>query len=139
MPAVAESIGYGTTCFINDGGAGAYVQMFNVVSIDPGSSRLQTTESKRLDLTDRHIVEVPTLFKGGDITIKQQFSNAGFPRINTLKDARTLSNFKVTITDDAAGTTVIAPGYFVENKPASIEADKITEMDITFTVTGKRT
>lgn len=138
MAAVAESIGYGTTVYIDDGVANAYVQMFNVVSIDPGSSKLGTVESKRLDLANSHIVEVPTLFKGGDIMVKQQFSNAGFTRINTLKNAKTLSNLKTTIVDDSTGTTVIAPGYFVENKPSSIEADKITEMDITFTVAGPR-
>ena len=138
MAAVAESIGYGSQVYIDDGASNAYVQVFNVVSIDPGSEKLNTVESKYLEIADSVIRKVPTLFDGGTIMIKQQFSNAGFARINTLKTAKTHSHVKVTIDDDSTGTTIIAPGYFTDNKPSTIEADKITEFDTEFTVDGVR-
>lgn len=139
MAAAVESIGYGTQVFIDDGALNAYVQVFNVVSVDPGSEKLNTVESKYLEIANSVIRKVPTLFDGGTIMIKQQFSGTGFARINTLKTAKTHSNVKIIVDDESSGTTIIAPGYFTDNKPSSIEADKITEFDTEFTVDGKRT
>lgn len=137
MPAVAESIGYNSTLFLDDGGSNAYVQVFNIVSYDAGGPTLGTAESKRLDLTNATLVEVATLLKPGDITWKQQFSNAGFTRNNTILLARSPKNVKTTTMDDSTGTVIIAPGYLVENKH-NVESDKITELDVKWTVRGVR-
>lgn len=137
MPAVAESIGYNSTLFIDDGGSNAYTQVFNLVSYDAGGPTLGTAESKRLDLTSATLVEVSTLIKPGDITWKSQFSGAAFTRFNALLTARAPKNVKTTTMDESSGTVVIAPGYLVENKH-NVVADQITELDVKWTVRGVR-
>ena len=76
----------------------------------------------------------PTMFDPTELTIRQQHTNAGFARVETLRKAKTLSNVKLVIVDDSTGTTIISPGYFTENKMDSVEPDKVTEFETTFTL-----
>lgn len=131
-----ESIGYGSTVFINDGAVNAYVLIDNLVDCDPPAEKLGHVESKRLAITGRVITSIPTLFDPGEIQIKQQFTQAGFARLETLRKARTVSNVKFSMIDDVSATVVIAPGYFLQNKTSKLEPDKITEFTSMFRVSG---
>jgi hypothetical protein len=131
-----ETIGYGTIVYIDDGTSHAYVAVDNLVDCDPPAEKLGTVESKRLNITAGVIVSVPTLFDPGEVSLRQQFTQLGFSRVETLRKAKTKSNFKFSIPDDTSTTVVIAPGYITQNKTSKVEADKITEFVTTFKVAG---
>jgi hypothetical protein len=131
-----ESIGYGTTVFVDDGASSAYVGIDNLIDCDPPAEKLNTVESKRLNIAGGVLVSVPTLFDPGECQVYQQFTNAGFSRMETLRKAKTLCHFKFTIVDDVSGTTVIVPGYVTQNQTEKVEADKITAFTTMFKVAG---
>lgn len=132
----AESIGYGSLLYINDGASSAYVVIDNVVDAEPPAEKLGTVESKRLSISGGVLVHVPTLFDPGEVQIKQQFTQAGFSRLEGLRKAKTKSNVKFTMVDDTSTTVVIVPGYFTQNKLSKLEADKITDFTSSFRVGG---
>jgi len=136
MPAVAESIGFGSTLHVNDGASNAYVQVFNLNTFTPPSEKLNTVESKRLDTPGAVIVKVPTMFDPGECSAKLQFSQAGFARFETPRKAKTKINLKFTVVDDVSTTVVIVPGYVTQNKADAVEPDKITEFEVMFAICG---
>lgn len=138
MADAVQSIGLGTTAWIDDGASSAYVQIFNLVSVTPPAPKLGLAESKTLS-GGTTVKKIPTLFEAGEVSIKQQFTNAGFARVETLRKAKTASHVKVVITDESSGTTIIAPGLFTQNKTDSLEADKINEFESLFELTDATT
>ena len=140
-----ESIGFGATCDIDDGGDGsptgaAYTAVDMIVSLGVPSEKTGVVESKRLDLPGGVIRKLTTLKDGGEFTIKQQFTHAGFARMEAMRNAhqadRTFNLFKLTIPDDDGDTEVIVPGFITENKTDSLESEKITEFETMVTVRG---
>lgn len=131
-----ESIGFGTQVYVDDGASNAYVGVDNLVDCDPPAEQLGTVESKRLNIAGGVLVKVPTLFSPQDCQLRQQFTNAGFARMEGIRKAKAKRNFKFTIVDDVTGTTVIVPGYITQNKTDKVEADKITEFVTSVAVCG---
>lgn len=141
-----ESIGFGATCEIDDGGTGAatgaaYTVVGMITSLGVPSDTTGIVESKRLDLPGGKVRKIATLLDGGEFSIKQQFTNAGFSRMEALRVAhqanKTFNLFKITIPDDDGDTEVIVPGIVTQNKTDALEADKITEFETMVTVQGE--
>lgn len=140
-----ESIGFGATCEIDDGGNGAasgaaYTEVDMIVTLGVPSEKTNIVESKRLDLPGGVIRKLAALKDGGEFTIKQQFTNAGFARMealrNTHQEDKTYNLFKITVPDDDGDTEVIVRGIVTENKTDGLEAEKITEFETMVTVQG---
>lgn len=140
-----ESIGFGATCEIDDGGTGAatgaeYTEVDMIVTLGVPSEKTGIVESKRIDLPGGVIRKLATLKDGGEFSIKQQFTNAGFVRMQALRNAhqadKTWNLFKITVPDDDGDTEIIVPGIVTENKIDGLEAEKITEFETMITVQG---
>lgn len=137
-----ETIGYGCTCHIDDGGTGAasgaaYTLVDKLVGITVPARKTGTTESKRLDLPTRLVKKIATLVDGGELTLKQQFTNAGYARLEIIRNAYQENLFKITVQDDNGDTTIIVKGIVTENKIDNIESDKITEFETMVTISGE--
>ena len=135
-----ESIGFGATLEIDDGGtgaaSGAYTEVPMITSLGVPARTTGIAESKRLDLPQAVIKKIATLKDGGEFSIKQQFTNAQFARLEVIREARQTNNFKITIPDDDGDTEIIVPGIITANKTDALEADKITEFETMVTVAG---
>lgn len=136
-----ETIGFGATCEIDDAGDGsapgaAYTVVDKIVSLGVPSEKVGIVESKRLDLSGGVIKKLATLKDGGEFSIRQQFTHAGFDRMETIRAAKDEHLFKITIPDDDGDTEIIVPGIITENKTDSLEAEKITEFETMVTVSG---
>lgn len=136
MADVNESIGLGATVHINDGASSAYVLIDMLVDYEPPDEVLGTVESKRLVMPSNVLIEVPTLLKPGNSKIRQQMSQAGFARMESLKRAKGKKNFKFTVPDDTSTTVVIVGGYITSNKRMKVEVDKLQEFETSVTHTG---
>lgn len=134
MAAVNESIGYGSTLHVNDGASSAYVQAYNLVDMTPPSEKLGVTESKRLDSPGGVIGKVPTMFTPGTSKMTFQFDSANYTRFETLRKAKTKSNFKHTVNGATANLVTIAPGYVTECAYSKIVGDQIIEFEVSFEV-----
>lgn len=133
-----ESIGDGSTIEVNDGGGDAFVEIEQVVDFDVPSEQVGTVESKRLNLAGGVIRNLATLKKPGSFTIRQNFTNAGYARMEAIRsgDQTTPKQWKFTVTDDDGDTEITLPGILTENKVTKIEADKITEFETMVQVSG---
>jgi hypothetical protein len=133
-----ETIGDGSIVEVNDGGGDAFVEVDLVISIGVPSEVVGTVDSKRLNLTGRVIKKLATLKQPGTISIKQQFTKAGYARMEAIRatDQTTPKQWKITIEDDDGGTEITVPGIITENKVDSVEADKITEFETMVQVSG---
>lgn len=132
MPAVAESIGYGSTLYINDGASNAYAQAFNLVDMTPPHETLGTTTSKRLDSPGGVIGKVATMFTPGQSKATFQFDSVNYARFETLRKAKTNCNFKFTVNGATAAVVTIAPGFVTECAYSKVEGDKIVEFEVSF-------
>ena len=131
-----ETIGYGSTLEINDGGAGAYVAVGKIEILGIPSKIVGTVQSKRLDLTNRVIKKLPTLVDPGNFTFRVQHTNAMYSRLKTIRDAHTDYHFRATIADDDGDTVITVPGLLVQVKPDDVDAEKITVLECTVEVSG---
>lgn len=140
-----ESIGFGATCEIDDGGTGAatgaaYTDVDMIVTLGVPSTKTNIVESKRLDLPGSQIRKLAALKDGGEFTIKQQLTNAGFVRMEALRAAhqtdKTYNLFRITVPDDDGDTEIIVRGIVTENKISDLEAENITEFETMVTVQG---
>lgn len=131
-----ESIGFGGTLEINDGAGDTFVAVDMIVTLGIPNYTVGTVESKRLDLPGGVIKKLATLKNGGSLTVKQQFTNAGYARMNALRDAKAEKQFRFTIPDDDGDTQVTVPGLVTANKVSDLDAEKITEFDTTIEVSG---
>lgn len=133
-----ESIGDGSTVEVNDGGGDAFVEIDMVIDFDVPSEQVGTVESKRLNLPGQVIKKLATLKKPGSFTIRQNFTNAGYARMEAIRatSQTTPKEWKFTITDDDGDTEITVPGIITENKVTKIEADKITEFETMVEVSG---
>lgn len=132
-----ESIGFGGTVDIDDGGTGAapgasFVNVVNVVTLGVPSIKTNTTESKRLTLA--RIRKIATIEDGGEFSIKQQFTNAGFARMETIRTAKARHTFRITVPDDDSDTVIEVVCLITENKTDSLESEKITEFETMLSV-----
>ena len=71
-------------------------------------------------------------------TIRQDFTHAGYSRMESLRKNKVLCAFKYTIPDDDGDTIVTVSGYITENKTDSVEADKITEFETMIDHSGEQ-
>jgi hypothetical protein len=131
-----ESIGFGGTVELNDGPGDTFVVIPKVTSLGVPSATVGTVESKRLDLTGGVIVKLATLINGGSVTIKHQFTHAQFARLETVRKARIEKLLRVTVPDDDGNTEVTVPVLLTQNKTSDLDAEKITEIDSMFEVSG---
>lgn len=133
-----ESIGDGSTIEVNDGAADAFVEIDQVIDFDVPSEQVGTVESKRLNLDGGVIRNLATLKKPGSFTIRQNFTNAGFARMEAIRTGSqvTPKQWKFTVTDDDSDTEITVPGILTENKITKVEADKITEFETMVQVSG---
>jgi hypothetical protein len=116
-----ESIGFGGTCEIDDGGTGAapgstFEEIAKVTSLGVPSEKVGVVESKTLDLPGGVIRKLPTLKDGGEFSIKQQFTHAGWARMETIRAAKQVHEWKFTIPDDDGDTEITVTGFITENK-----------------------
>jgi len=133
-----ETIGDGSTIEVNDGGGDAFVEIDQVIDFDVPSEQVGTVESKRLNLPGQVIKKLATLKKPGGFTIRQNFTHAGYARMEAIRatSQTTPKQWKFTITDDDGDTEITVPGILTENKVTKIEADKITEFETMVEVSG---
>lgn len=136
-----ESIGYGATVEIDDGGTGAvsggaYTELPKVTSLGVPSRKTNIVESKTLDSPAMVIRKIAAMKDGGEFSIKHQFTNAQFARLEVIREARQTNLFKITIPDDDGDTEIIVPGIITENKVDPLEPEKITEVETMVTVAG---
>lgn len=136
MASVAETIGYGATVEINDGGAGSYAQVFNIIDFDPPAEKLNFAESKRLDTPSAVIVSVPTMFDPGDCTMHLQTTDVGFSRLEGLRRAKTKCNFRFTIPVETGTKVRIVPGYIMQNKQDPVKPDEIETFACSIKIVG---
>lgn len=136
MADVLESIGYGATVHIEDGAGPSYVIVDNLVDFDPPNEILQTVQSKRLSMASRRLIRIPTIYDPGETRLMVNMSQAGFTRFNTLKNNRTLENWKFTLNDDTSTTVIIVAGYVTGLKFNRIVADEIENYEVTIGHTG---
>lgn len=131
-----ETIGFGGTIEVNDGMGDAFVIIDKPVSLAVPNWTLGTVDSKRLDLDQATIVKLPTLLMGESFVIKYQHTNAGYIRFQALLLARAPKQWRITIPDDDGDTEITLPGILTTNKVDPLEADKITEVELTVVVSG---
>ncbi len=110
--------------------------MVEIVTLGVPSEVVGTVESKRLDLPGGVIKKLATLKNGGSFSITQQFTNAGFARMETIRAAKSEKHYKFTIPDDDGDTEITVPGIITENKTSGLEAEKITEFETMVEVSG---
>ena len=134
-----ETIGYGSTLEVNDGPAAAFVVIPKIVTLGVPSYVTGVVESKRLDLTNKVIVKLPTLVNGGSWSFTAQFTHATHARLIAIRDALVAYQWRVTILDDDTDTTVTAPGILTECKVEDLDAEKITVINCTVEVSGDDT
>lgn len=132
-----ESIGLGATVTIDDGGTGAEpgaaaTEVDAIISIVPPSVSTGTTESKRISAG--RVRKIATIEDGGDFSIKQQFTHAGWARMEAIRAAKHRSTYVITIPDDDGDTEITVVGVITQNKTDSLESDKITEFETMVTV-----
>jgi hypothetical protein len=134
-----ETIGYGSTLEVEDGPGPTFVVIPKIQTLGVPSYVTGVVESKRLDLTNRVIVKIPTLVNGGSWTFTVQFTNETHARLVAIRDALVEINWRVTISDDDTDTTVTAPGILTECKVEDLDAEKITVINCTVEVSGDDT
>lgn len=132
-----ETIGYGATATIDDAGTGATAgggatAIDAVVSLGVPSIKTGTAESKRLG--NGRIRKIATIEDGGEFSVKQQFTNAGFARMEANRTNKNRLTFVLTVPDDDGDTEITVIGLITENKTDAIEVDKITEFETMVTV-----
>lgn len=131
-----ETIGFGGTLEVNDGVGDAYVEIPKVVTLGVPSYVTGVVESKRLDLTNRVIIKLPTLVNGGSFTFQVQHTNETHGRLVAIRDALEAYQWRVTVPDDDGDTVVTAPGILTECKIEDLDAEKITVIACTVEVSG---
>jgi hypothetical protein len=131
-----ETIGYGSTLEVDDGPGATFVVIPKIQTLGVPSYVTGVVESKRLDLTNRVIVKLPTLVNGGSFSFTAQFTNESHARLVAVRDALVAYNWRVTIIDDDTDTTVTAPGILTECKVEDLDAEKITVINCTVEVSG---
>jgi hypothetical protein len=142
-------IGYGAKIQINDGASAAFVDVDDVTQIDMPDEVWGTAESKRLNLPAALILSVPTLKKAGELKVTYENNKTTWDRINVLKTGGTPSDrpqnmsFKITIPNTPGASpatyTRTIPGFVIENKLDSVEADKIQTATFTVAINGPAT
>lgn len=131
-----ESIGFGGTFEINDGDADAYVVVPKIETLGVPNETTNIVESKRLDLEDAVIVKIAALKDGGTFNVKAQLIAATRTRIETIRKNRTKKQFRVTVPIDTGTIAVTVPGYITAAPIEDLEAEKISVINITITVSG---
>jgi hypothetical protein len=62
--------------------------------------------------------------------------HAGWARMETIRAAKQVHEWKFTIPDDDGDTEITVTGFITENKTDPLEAEKITEFETMVTVSG---
>lgn len=133
-----ETIGFDGEVEIDDGGDGSapdqasFERVANVVSLGVPSPKMGTVASKRLGLA--RVRQIATIEEGGEFSIKQQFTHAGFARMESHKTNKHRITVRVTVPDDDGDTEIEVVCLVTENKTDALESDKITEFDSMLTV-----
>lgn len=137
-----ESIGYGATLEIDDGGTGAasdgtsFEELPKITNLGVPSRKTNIVESKTLDSPAMVIRKIAAMKDGGEFTIKWQFVHAQWLRMEVIREARQTNIYRVTIQDDDGDTEIEVPGILTENKVDNLEPEKITEVESMVTVAG---
>ena len=132
-------IGLGCKVEINDGVADAYAEITAVTSLGTPDVTLNTTESKRLDITNRTIRKVATMFDRGEVQITYEFSATEKDRLDGLRDAVTEKSFRFTVEVPGGTDWVSDPlkGYVTKNVINDVVADEIVTCTATVTFSGE--
>lgn len=133
-----ESIGFGGVFEINDGVADAFVVVPKVESLGVPNEVTGTVESKRLDLDEAVIVKLATIHNGGSFQVKIQLTAATIARLETIRQARATKHFRVSIPNDTGFYRITVPGIITSNQTEDLEAEKITVINCSIEVSGKR-
>lgn len=132
------SIGFGGKFEINDGAANAFVIVPKVESLGFPDETTGTVESKPLDLPDAVIQKIATIHNGGNLTVKIQLTAQIRSRLETIRKTRLPAKFRFTAPNDEGFLRVTVPGIITSNKIEDLEAEKITVINCTIEVSGKR-
>ena len=125
-----ETIGFGGTIEINDGGGGSYVELEGVVTLGIPVYTTGTVESKRLN---REVVKfLPTIARGETLTINHTVTHANWARVEALRGAE--YSFRFTIPDDAGDTQRTVPGIITANKTSDLDPEAVTMIETTLQI-----
>lgn len=133
-----EVIGFGGTLEINDGVADAFVAVPKIVTLDVPDTAVTIIESRRLDLADATIKKLAGLKNGGSFTFQVQVIAATRTRILAIKDERLEKQYRVSVPVDTGTYQVTVPGIIETAPIETLEAEKITVMNVTVAVSGAK-
>ncbi len=120
-----ETIGFGGTIEIDDGGGSSFIELAAVVSLGIPVYTTGTVESKRLN---REVVKfLPTIAKGEALTIRHNFTNANWARVEAIRG--TEKNFRFTVPDDDGDTVRTVPGIITANKTSDLDPEQVTMIE----------
>lgn len=131
-----ESIGFGGVFEIGDGGAGAYQVLPKVEMLGIPNETTGTIESKTLDLPNAVIQKLPSLKDGGKFTVKFHLINASWVRVEAIRVARSIVNFRVTVPVDTGTIVIVAPGFIETNAIEDLESEKLNTVTTTIVVSS---
>ena len=131
-----ESIGYGATLEINDGASSAFVEVPKLEKLGFPNETTGTAESKTLDLPEAVIRKLPTLKDGGSFTFTYEVLAETYERVETIRKARSIKEYRVTVPVDTGTIEVVVKGFISANQIEDIEAEKITVGNVTVVVSG---
>lgn len=130
-----EAIGFGSVVAVNDGVAGAFVDIDMVVSLGFPNYKVGTVPSKRLDLPDRTVIKLPTIKEGESLTITCESTEASLQRFVDIRDGFAEMHWRYTLSDTGT-TTKTYPGILTDVKVKDITAEGLIEYDLMVDVSG---
>lgn len=142
MTQSTAKIGLGAALLMGDGGSPeAFAIIANVVNIDGPSEQMEVVDVTHLQSTGGFREKIPHLKDGGEVSFTLHFNptEATHDDSTGLKakfDARTLTNFKVDLTDQFASDNIISFAGYVTGLGLAVAVDNVIEQQATITVTG---
>ncbi len=131
-----ESVGFGGVLEVNDDVGDTFKVIPKVETLGVPNEVTGAVESKTLDLPNAVIQQLPTLKNGGTFTFKTHLISATRSRLEAIRIARSIKQWRVTIPCDTGTIAVTVPGFITQNQIEDLEAEKITVISTTVQVSG---
>lgn len=132
-----SQIGLGSSVAIDEVTPLTFVVVPNVTSLGVPDVTLNTTESKRLDITNSTIRKIPTMFDRGEVTFTYEFDSTTKDRLDGIRDAKTENSYRFTIEFGATDWTETLKGYLTKNVVNEVVADEIVTCTATVVFSGE--
>lgn len=142
MTASTAKIGLGAALLMGDGGSPeAFAIVANVVNVDGPSEAMETVDVTHLQSTGGYREYLPHLKDGGEVSLTVHYdpthsTHDGSTGLKAKFDGRTLTNFKIDMSDQFASNNVLTFAAYVTGLGKSIEVDNVIQMAVTLKVTG---